>query len=317
MSGLKAALVFHFPKDQTLVRPSALMRYIRWNLSRSPGCSAKLRRMAAMLLTGRIGMAGVDPDRLERLRPYLGAAWARYASDGGRIQVFNPDKAAITKVSLQPDKTLMDREVRARKRMGSAVPSILNYDIDAGVLEEAWIPLCPAAPGHDTLRKALAVLRERLYAPVEVDTTVYLRNFPEEVAGERTLAYLRTREMERLLVSEVHGDLWPGNLGLDSKGGLILLDWEYARVCVQSHDVWLFLFQDQHAKAKPYDRAFLQMFANCYAECFGVTCSLEEASCLHLLHLIERYSLFKTMELTHKSEELRDLMREITRILKE
>lgn len=305
----------HFPKDGTLVRPSAVIRYVRWNLGRSPGPVAKVRRVAAMLLSGRIGTAAVDPDHLARLRLFRGVSWMRYATDGAGLQVIDAKRRIVTKVSLRPDVAQMERQVRLRARLGEATPPILAFDADAGLLIEAWIPLRPAPDELDTLKQAIALLRDRLYEPVPVETGTYLRSFADVIEVAQVCAFLRDRGLERLLVTSVHGDLWPGNLGLDASGRLILMDWEYARTCVQSHDLWIYLFQRRLAQGMAYDRSFLQTFAGCLEETFSGSCSLDQASGLHLLHLIERYALFKSLDLSHKDGELRHLEREIARML--
>jgi hypothetical protein len=257
-----------------------------------------------------------DPVRLARLAEASpDPSWMRYGADGGCLQAVDLRRGQVTKLALNPQPERIRREAALRRGMGMAVPPILCHDPEAGMVVEAWLDLRPVKEEDGGLARAIGILRERLYRPVPQPLQTYLAGLARHVDLPRVAAYLAGRGLNQVNLCLVHGDLWSDNLGEDPQGNLVLLDWEYARICIQSHDVWTFFMQRWSAQHQPCDAAFLDALREGLRQCLPGPWEPAAVAGLHLLHLIERYAWFTDLQLTHKDQERALLHREITRSL--
>ena len=235
----------------------------------------------------------------------------QYETDGSRLLLIDvPGRRAIH-VQLRPSPDLINREITIRQRAGRASPPILFHDAGQGVIAERWLPLRPASPTRPTLAEAIRLLKATLYAPRPVGIDEYLGRLGGAVDAARAREFVAAYGVERVAITDSHGDLWPANVGVDEHGGIVLLDWEYARVCVESHDLWSYIFQAQRSSGRPFDQAFLADFAACQRDLLGMAVTDTTARAYHFLHLMERHTLFLELALPHKKEELRFLRAEI------
>jgi len=306
--------VVDFSREGVLVRFIHLPSFLAWNLRRTPGVFGKLRRLGAMALSVRLGTRGLD-HHLAFLRENRQASWMRYSTDGGRMQIFDVERGRVTKVPLQPRPGLVAQEVATRQKMGACVPPLLHHDPERGILVETWMDLDPVPGGMETLAEAIRLLHAFLYTPVPMAIGDYLPKLAVPWDLSRALAFMDSRGLDQVLVSQVHGDLWPGNLGRDQRGNLQILDWEYTRPCVWSHDVWTYIMQERRSSGHPFDKEFLCSFARGLALLQRETCDMAIVECLHLIHLAERCSFFIDMNLIHKAEELCFLREQIAALL--
>ena len=297
-----------------VVRPRYLFDFLAWQVRRTPGRTAKLRRMAAMAMGARPGAEGVAAARLQHLTARPGGSWMQYSSDGSRMLVVDLARKEAVRLQVRIDADVIERELSIRARAGTAAPEVLYHDTGAGMVVERWLDLRPASERPETLADAMRVLTSTAYAPSRVRVSDYLRGFASVVRVAPALALLQSWDVDEVMVSEVHGDLWPGNIAIDRNGKLILLDWEYARRCVQTHDLWTYLMQERRQRKRPFDDAFLQDFAQQHHVFFGGPMNERLARAHHLLHLIERYAFFAQLNLPHKADEMRFLREQIAAI---
>jgi hypothetical protein len=287
-----------------VVRPRYLFRFIAWQLRRTPRPLAKLRRLVAMAAAARPGAKSVDPSRLRYFEDRPGASWMQYSSDGSRMLIVDLPRREALRFQLKVDSPLVERELTIRDRAGGAAPPVLSHDASAGMLVERWMQLRPAPERPSTLDRAMRLLMSTVYAPTSVTVDEYLDELKSLVRVERLRARLTGVGLATVTVSDVHGDLWPGNIAIDETGALVLLDWEYARRCLHTHDLWTFLMQARRQRGQPFDDEFLRDFAAHHHVFFGSPIDERLARVHHLLHLIERYSLFVQLDLPHKTEEM-------------
>lgn len=303
--------VIDFYKDKMLVHPPYLFSFIAWSLGQTPGVAHKLRKLCSMALFNRLGVRGVEEDR-RRLLAYYSFSWARYAADGTRMQLFDAAAQTVTKVGLRPNEALIEREVRLRSGMGDACPAILACDPRRGVIVERWLNLNPLAFDLATLARAIDVLKQKLYRRHSVDACEYVTRFGDAIDQKKVKSFLTFNGVTRVDLSDVHGDLWRGNLFSGKDGNIVILDWEYCRSCVASHDIWTYLFQFHSSSGKRFDSRFLGMLSETISTCLGVRCDARAARGYHLIHLIERYVFFCSLNLSHKKEELLSLSNQIS-----
>lgn len=303
-----------FYKEKTLVRASYLPSFILWSVSQTPGGLNKLRKLFSLALFNRFGQSGVGVDRRRMLSRYP-YSWARYAADGARMQFFDVENKVIRKIALQPDNGQIEREIRMRSLMGDACPPVLAWDSQEGAIVERWLNVERRASDKAALSQVIALLKNKLYRCRSIDAEQYVSQFGDVIDQKKVRTFLTRYEVERLEISDVHGDLWQGNLIYDSRGRFFIVDWEYCRSCVVSHDIWTYLFQAQKAVNKSFDARFVEKFAEAVSSLLDARCDVETARAYHVIHLIERFSFFLSLHLPLKNEEIEYLRNEISEML--
>jgi hypothetical protein len=299
-----------FYKEKTLVRASYLPSFIFWSVGQTPGGLDKLRKLFSLALFNRFGQSGIDADRRLMLSRYP-YSWARYAADGARMQFFDAQNRVIRKIALQQNDGQIEREFRLRSLMGDACPPVLAWDSQEGAIVERWLNIKRRGSDKAALSQAITLLKDKLYRCHSVDAEQYVSQFGDVIDQKKVRTFLTRYEVGRLEISDVHGDLWQGNLLYDRRGELVIVDWEYGRSCVVSHDIWTYLFQAQKAASKPFDARFFEKFAEAVSSLLDVRCDIETARAHHVIHLIERFSFFLSLNLPHKNEEIEYLRNEI------
>ena len=309
------ALLIRFPRERAIVRAAHVGAFAAWRTRWTAGLGRKARRMAAMLSSARPGAGDIDRSRLANLERFGDSSWMLYEPDGGRLLVADVDGSRAIHVQLKVNPAAVRREVAIRQRAGRAAPEILFHDPEQGVIAERWERIAPATDSGDLLRRTISALKSALYAPTAVNLDEYVRGLGGAVDGQRVTSFMAAHGVRQVELSHVHGDLWPGNLGIASDGSVVLLDWEYARDCGSSHDLWTYLAQSRRSRGLPFDSAFFTDFANGQRTLLAMESSARTAEAFHLLHLVERYTFFRQLDLDHKRDELRFLRGEIDAVL--
>lgn len=304
-------LVVDFYRAGFLVRLLDLLPFLAWAAAQNNGPTRKLRKLGSLTFFCRLGSGAIDSTRRERLSRYP-FSWARYAADGMRMQLFDAPARTIRSVAVQPDQTRLEQEMRIRRRMCDASPPVIDYDARGGWILEPWLKLKEQGFDLDLLKAAVSLLRQNLYEPLAVPVKDHVATLGGGIDADAVIRFLALRGLQTVQVSDVHGDLWHGNLCRDQQGRLLILDWEYTRSCGMSQDVWFFLAQRQIANNLPFDDQFMAAFAQSVTTCLDLSCDPAQARGLHLLHLAERFAFFRSLDLDHKKQELTMLSRAIT-----
>ena len=253
------------------VERRSVPRYLRWRLrTRVPG-GRPLHRMLAREVWG---IRPLSTRRSGTMRSALEVAselsvepgWVRLEGDSQRKQLFGRSGHEV--VQLFSDAVAdTEQEQQVRQRVGALAPMILQRCASGKGWAEEWITGRPP-PIDRALRLAWEALGEHLYRPRERSREEILEGLRQrglEPGHRRLMARFADRLPRRLPCSQVHGDLWLGNMGTRDTGttsrpDLVLFDWEYSREAPLSLDVWSFVFQPR--VLRPDDpRGLVQDFA--------------------------------------------------------
>ena len=231
------------------MQPGSLSRYLRWRVRRrAPG-----QRLHRLPLRELWGMGALSPRseplvRVLELARELGVkpGWVRVGGDSQRIQLFGREGRQVVQC-LREDAGDCAREQAVRRSVGMLAPRIFQRSSSGRGWAEEWIA-GPSIPAGRGLRLAFKALCERLYRPRELsreEALERLRRRGLDDEQRHLLERIGTLLPRRLPFSQVHGDLWPGNMITRDGGesGLVLLDWEYTRQAPLSYDVWCYTMQ--------------------------------------------------------------------------
>ena len=248
-----------FARGEFAVEHSSVLAYLRWRLrTRVAGCRP-LHRMAVHEVwgLGRISAANSGALRLalEVARELsVEPGWVRLESNSQRRQVFGRSGRRVVQF-LSEEAEVTERERLVRWRVGTLAPRILQRSASGKGWVEEWITGRPPPAGR-ALKVAWEALNERLYRPVDrtrEQLVEQLRGRGLEPGHRRLLDRFAPRLPRRLPCSQVHGDVWLGNMATRETngaggGGLVLFDWEYSREGPLSLDVWSCVFQPRTLK---------------------------------------------------------------------
>jgi len=220
------------------------------------------------------------------------SGWVRWDTDGTRRQVFDPWRDGACKISKQGAFLDVSDEVELRKALGDLSPRILKHDPVQRAYVEEWVDAKSGRCSLDELERVRCALVTSLYQVEERDITSYFNHSDIEFSSEaRNLVPVLARLLKRstLPISVVHGDLVCSNIAFRKNGDPVLYDWEYARRCVVTQDVWFFLYHRYStASESPELSGILEEFASNTAWAFS---TMPDIRALHLVHLFEREAL--------------------------
>lgn len=297
-------LVVFDRKARSLIRLAHLPGFLAWSVSRQHGWGRRMRRLGSALAAVRLGPDRATADQWHLFQNHPEAAWMLCQPDGSRVLLFDPTRRTITRVALEPAAARLDQEAAFQCRMGTYAPGFLSVDPAQGVSVEPWLDLRPVAPDRRLLEEALAVLKTRLYRPRSVSVESHLGILAPLQEAATVLGRLKASGLETLMISEIHGDLWSGNIARDAQDRLVILDWEYARVCAVSYDLWTFLRQEVHHGGLP-------TFPEAARSLLDLVFTPAQAAACQVLHLAERLAHLERLALSHKAAEVRDLRAEL------
>ena len=145
----------------------------------------------------------------------------------------------------------------------------------------------------------------------------YLKEFEFINHKEELINLFVTNNLTLINITVVHGDLWVGNIFKDENNELVLIDWEYSGIHIESYDVWFYFFQNQRFEINFLDENYYFKLAELLSNVYNKKISTFEAKLYNLIHLIERYRLFYNLKIKNKKEEmiyLKGLINHITNI---
>jgi hypothetical protein len=293
-----------FYHEKFVVKPQFLVAYLCWELQRTFGVFAKCRKLFSMTLFWRASKGTVRLVASSLLSLAEESSWAKYESDGNCLQVYCLKKLTVIKVLRQPNPSRLQTEVKYRKQLGASCPAILAQDFDNGILSESFMTLFPTVYDLAVLRRAIYILRSKLYQVETTSLSDYLARLLSKIDQNYHLKYFDLRGVCDVPISPVHGDVWFGNLFYDPEGRLIIIDWEYARPCVVTHDIWCYLFQKYRGDRMAFDNSFFSTFSDMVLESLDLNFDIALARDYHLIHLLERYCFFREMVSCSKEQEL-------------
>ncbi|MCX6183268.1 MAG: hypothetical protein NT150_15250 [Bacteroidetes bacterium] len=298
-----------FYREKYVVKLSCLVTFLFWVLQPVKGFVPKLRKLASLFLFVKPGV------KINRELVRNDFSWLRYATDGNRMQFFDLDAKRVIKVDLKINKVQMQKEIEARKLMGDNSPIVINYQEDQGILTEQWMKLKPTPVDLSLAHDAFKILSEKFHVVRMVAVAEYLPQFSFVNNISALQKFVKANGIEFLNISRIHGDIWAGNLCYNESGKLILLDWEYTSEAIVSHDVWTYLFQMYNSQKLSFDDVYFKAFSNSLTMVYGKEIEVNQAKTYHLLHLLERYRLYLSLEMKEKKDELEFFKRQINQII--
>lgn len=223
--------------------------------------------------------------------------WIRFPTDGTRLQVFDPYKRVICKVSKQHAgfKFLM-RELDCRSSVGGLAPIVRGVSEYPPAYLEDWIEGRSGCGTLQELRSVLEYLTERLYQTTWLDLGDYVRRVGLPYTNrtmDRIMAAMHLIGWDKLPVSPVHGDLVSQNIFFRPNGAPVLIDWEYARPCVVSHDLWFYLYHRARSNILEVELP-ATAFIDIAQEVKWLGLEVNNVRALHLIHLLERKELLRS-----------------------
>lgn len=218
--------------------------------------------------------------------------WVRWDTDGSRRQICSPWQGKVCKISKEGAYLNIDDEVDLRMSMGDLAPRVLKHDAAQNAYAEEWIVSKTFGYSVASLERVRKALAENLYQVEECEVERYFRESALEFSEQaRELASMlgHLLGVATLPISVVHGDMVNSNVSLRKNGTPILWDWEYARKCVVTQDIWFFLYQCfSNAKPSRDLMDFLKEFGSQITWAFPF---MPDIRALHLIHLFEREAL--------------------------
>ena len=218
--------------------------------------------------------------------------WVRWETDGSRRQVFDPWRSGICKIQKRGAFLDVRDEIELRSALGDLSPKILRQDSVHMAYVEEWVQSIPGNCSCDELERVRHILDDRLYRVEEKNTSEYIDENAisfSNAACNLIPSLVQRLGRETLPISTVHGDLVCSNIAFRGNGQPILYDWEYARTCVVTHDVWFYLYHRSLAKDSCSELPdFLNVFKSMIGWAFP---AIQDVSALHLIHLFEREAL--------------------------
>lgn len=288
----------HFRKARYMVPIRCLAAYLRWSWQTASG--GAIRKWKGILYGMYAPWPVIRPDPViasaisgcEALVTRIG--WIRYPTDGTRLQVFDHHRGKILKMA-KPIAGLasLEQELGWRGKVGDLAPNIRGVSRHPPAYLEEWVEGRAGDFSVRELRRVILLLAERLYRVEWLGLDEYLRRASLNFSAEATSRMGKAMFLagwDKLPTSPVHGDLVCQNILFRYDGNPVLIDWEYARVCVVSQDLWFYLFHDtprEHSGSDLPDSFFREM-EHALA---WIGLDVRNVRALHLIHLLEREAL--------------------------
>ena len=308
----------HFPKARYWVNVRALKAYIfwSWHTSQREG-KRDFRQLLRQLWCPTLAFS--LPDLLTRtlgvaLQLDVAPGWARYPTDGTRLQVFDVKERRIGKVLL-PDvcSSSLATELTARQRVGSLAPAVIAVSHQANAYVEEWIVARRPAYSVNVLERALRHLQNTLYDVEWIDLNQFLVRLarwgqvPDTLLEAIHCAFANLGTKAHIPWSMVHGDLVEQNLLLNQVDEMILIDWEYTRGCIATYDCWLYQYDHERALGSVDAPVFCQRFSACLKGLAGIDAGDLCPRSVHALHLVERIHYLAHVS-PHTTHVIRQMM---------
>lgn len=291
-------LVVHFPLVRYWVAGNGLKAYVSWSWSlararRTTGARELLRRLwhptLAPLPQDVVHAFGLAADL--GLEPH----WARYPTDGLRLQVFDAKNRQICKLLLSGmEPEFLTRELGMRRRVGDLAPRVIAVNAPGNAYVEEWVTAVQPAYSPDLLERVVRRLRESLYNTEWADKDGLPRRLArwgrlsdelEQVLGQ---ALGRLPADAQIPWGMVHGDLVEANVLLDGAQKLLLVDWEHVRECVATYDCWLYVYDHLLRSREAEPQQLRKTIASSLQRLFGPRMDSLDPILLHAVHLVER-----------------------------
>ena len=309
MEAQQTPMKLTFYREKYVVKLSCLVTFLFWVLQSVKGFIPKLRKLASLFLYVKPGVK----INMELARNDF--SWLRYGTDGNRMQFFDLDTKRVIKLDLKMNKEQMQKEIEARKLIGDSSPTIIDYLEDQGILIEQWMKLKPTPVDISLAHDAFKILSEKFYQIKMVAVAEYLSQFSFVNDMPALQKFVKSNGIEFLNISRIHGDIWAGNLCYSESGKLILLDWEYTSDAIVSHDVWTYLFQVCKSQNLSFDDVYFNAFSNSLTKVYGKEIDVNQAKTYHLLHILERYRLYLSIQMSGKKHELEFFKKQVNQII--
>jgi len=289
--------------------------FLNWKASRESNLLKKLKTIISLVRFVVPGSKNLNS--ISKLSNIESFCWLRYDSDGTKFQIFDSKKKQIVKISKKTNYLQLIEEVKAQSKMQNNTPKILSYDLKKGIIVEEWKDLYPTKVDENYLFAVYKLLKQDLYKLDTITIRDYLKEFEFINHKEELINLFVTNNLTFINITVVHGDLWVGNIFKDENNDLVLIDWEYSGIHIESYDVWFYFFQNQRFEINFLDENYYFKLAELLSKVYNKKISTFEAKLYNLVHLIERYRLFYNLKIKNKKEEmiyLKGLINHVTNI---
>ena len=291
-------IFIHFRKARYMVPIRHLPAYLGWSWVVAPG--GALGKLKGILYAMYAPWPVIRPDQAVASAISGGKAlatcvgWIRYPTDGTRLQVFDHHGGKILKMAKPiAGFASLERELGWRGKVGDLAPTISGISEHPPAYLEEWVEWRAGDFSVQELQRVILLLAKRLYRVEWLDFDEYLRRASLHFSKEATARMGKAMSLagwDKLPASPVHGDLVCQNILLRNDGNPVLIDWEYARVCVVSQDLWFYLFHGTpriHPGGGMPDLFFKEM----EQALAWIGLDVKNVRALHLIHLLEREAL--------------------------
>ena len=286
--------------------------FLNWKASRESNLLKKLKTIISLV---RFVVPGSKIlSSITKLSNIESFSWLRYDSDGTKFQIFDRKKKQIVKISKQTNYLQLIEEVKAHSKMQNNTPKILSYDLKKGIIVEEWKDLYPTKVDEHYLFAVYKLLKQDLYKLDTITIRDYLKEFEFINHKEELINLFVTNNLTLINITVVHGDVWVGNIFKDENNELVLIDWEYSGICIESYDVWFYFFQNKRFEINFLDENYYFRLGELLSKVYNKKIGTSEAKLYNLIHLIERYRLFYNLRIKNKKNEMIYLKGLINRI---
>lgn len=289
--------------------------FLNWKASRESNLLKKLKTIISLVIYVVPGSKNLSS--ITKLSTIENFSWLSYDSDGTKFLIFDKKKKQIIKISKKTNSLQLTDELKSQSKMQNNAPKILSYDLKKGIIVEEWKDLYPVKVDVNDLFAIYKLLKQDLYKLRTISIRDYLEEFEFINHKEALINLFVTNNLNLINITVVHGDLWDGNIFKDENNELVLIDWEYSGIRIESYDVWFYFFQNVRFEINFLDENYYVKLAAVLSIVYNKKIGTLEAKLYNLIHLIERYKLFYFLRIESKKEEmiyLKGLINSINRI---
>ena len=241
-------------------------------------------------------------------------SWVKYGSDGTRVHLYDNKNSTIGKLPKVFNPEQYSYELEARQRVGDLCPKIINTCSEDGYILESKISL----HSYDkSLTKALELLKERLFAPNLLNISEYLSRFDHVKHSRLVCEVAINYGLNEVVVSICHGDFWRGNILESPDNNIVILDWEYCGVRIQTYDAWFLIFSQWAAEKRHCDSEYYSQLQEILNKFYVSDSDLTRIKVLHMIHLFERFSTNLFFGKSSDEPEMKFLETELISVTKE
>ena len=319
-------MYIHFQKIRFLVPIKHIFKYIRWSWFVTKTQQNRFRKLLISIWKPVVRFnvnheVELAVNSCKALDVHVG--WIRFPTDGTRLQVFDTYNTQICKLAKQKSGfQSLELELKRRDGLGELSPAIKRIDANHAAYIEEWVN--NGNNGHCTLEEleiTISLLLDKFYKIQWVNLDEYFQLTHIEYTAEASKLMSKVISIigwDKVPVSPVHGDLVCQNM-LFKNDKPILIDWEYARICMVSYDLWIYLYHRAKSSKKNSEESLSKSFFSELNKMLGhLGLIVDNVNAVHLFHLLEREALLNHNSDVVQSNIALEIMRlEITRISKE